>query len=351
MKKQLLFIISAIMFYCSGSLYGQTVITYSNHAPFIGYGATFMELYSDFEPISIDPGPAGPNQTWDFSSFTGDEETDNTFIDPADTPFADDVAGTSINLATFTEDEEGEGYGFMALSSSELLLSAFGFIEDGEPLLFAMFDPFMLINEYPFAYGDVTDTYGELETTMEGFTTLQKMWVTYSADAWGTITTPHDTYHNALRIQATTVDSIIMSVGGTIINEVGFQSIDYMWYAENHRSPVFEINADMENEFEVWSISYLVNETVGIKERTNDIYKIYPNPVSERLFIEIPASDGKIITRVSDLSGRLVLENIADQENGRLALDVSALKRGIYTLQIIRNNEAVVTRKIVVLNP
>jgi len=99
------------------------------------------------------------------------------------------------------------------------------------------------------------------------------------------------------------------------------------------------------------AISYLVNETVGIKERTNDIYKIYPNPVSERLFIEIPASDGKIITRVSDLSGRLVLENIADQENGRLALDVSALKRGIYTLQIIRNNEAVVTRKIVVLHP
>jgi|GEM_PF-2390874 len=76
------------------------------------------------------------------------------------------------------------------------------------------------------------------------------------------------------------------------------------------------------------------NQTVGLNEHQIQTVNVYPNPVKNKLFIEI--NDLKI-TRISilDYSGRLVKsrENINIKQ-----IDVSDLKQGIYILKVSTEN-------------
>jgi hypothetical protein len=223
-------------------------------------------------------------------------------------------------------------------------------MDNGLPATFAFLDPSPTIMQFPFAYQNTMSTYGQMEMTEDDFTILTKVWISMEADAWGTITTPHATFNNALRIKVTSNDSTFFYMGGNLMFSFGFLSVDYMWYSSNHRNAVFEINGEyIDDEYSAWRISYFIGETVGIEKTPSpDLVKAYPNPASNQLSVEYPASEGNLVIRLNDLSGKQIFESILSQSSGKSDFDVSGLTRGVYVLQMIKNNQVLGSKKIVV---
>jgi hypothetical protein len=219
-------------------------------------------------------------------------------------------------------------------------------MEEGDPLLYAVFDPSPVIMNFPFSYGNSFDTYGKLEVDLGGMTMVQKTWITNEADAWGTITTPHGTYSNVLRVKTTTTDSTLLYIGGNLVFGDGFASLDYAWYSNNHRMPVFEILGDYEEEYNVWQASYLVSETVGIREKTMFSLNVYPNPASSYVYVEIPEPDGNLVIKMTDLNGRMVNQAIIPENQQKYRLDTDNIPGGMYFIQLVRNNEVIGSKKI-----
>jgi len=237
----------------------------------------------------------------------------------------------------------------MKVSTSGLVLKAIGIIEENVPLFLSFWDPAPTFMVYPFAYQNTHETYGQMVIEDNELNVLTKSWITTEADAWGTITTPQGTYNNVFRLKITSLDSTIMSMGGGPVFESGYETVDYAWYSAAHRMPVFEINGDFEDgEYSAWQVSYLVNETVGIPEKPADHFKVYPNPASSHVNIDLPASEGSVVLKLIDMSGKLIHQNVISQNQDKHHFDVSSFPKGVYMMQIIKNNETISSRKIIV---
>jgi hypothetical protein len=71
---------------------------------------------------------------------------------------------------------------------------------------------------------------------------------------------------------------------------------------------------------------------------------VYPNPVQSELYIKLPGFSGHADFSLIDICGQTVLRGKLTHESG--SIDMSTLKPGIYSLQVIYNSE-LVTQKIV----
>lgn len=321
----------------------QTVITYNNHSPQIGQTIVMKSLYGDQNPLNIDPGPAGANVTWNFAAYVGIDESTTTFINPAQTPFADSIAGTGINLAVAFLDEEDTGYAFFTSTQQNLTINSFGLMMEGAPIMYNSYDPAPVQMVFPFAFGDSYDTYGEMETDFEGYISLSKEWITVTADAWGTLTNPIGTFNNVLRLKMHSIDSTFTYFNGVLVYSDGYESFDYSWYSSTHRYMIQSIYGDLvDGDLEVWGIDYLVEESASVENPEFSKLKIYPNPASDKLFIE----DGYGQFILSDMMGRKVLE--INAHLGATGIDITSLPEGLYILHTIQNNQAVSSAKIMI---
>ncbi len=319
-------------------LYGQTVITYQNHAPQVGQTVTVKYLW---EPEDVNPGPAGANVTWDFSAFIGDEEFTSDLVDPAETPFVEYLEGLDVNVAVEVLDEEGDnGYSFLKAAQDQTTMKAFGFMNEGEPLLFYLVDPSPVLMKYPFAYENSFESYAEYIYEFEGFQMITKEWSTSVADAWGTLTNPVATYNDVLRVKTTSIDSSYTYMNGELLWAERYDYIDFAWYSAGKRNPVQTMTGEVYgDDIEFYDLDYLVEELVSVNELPKNRVKVYPNPASNTLFIE--NGNGQFI--LSDVTGKKVMD-IFNQEK----IDVSNLPEGLYLLQEIINNQAVSSTKVII---
>ena len=93
-------------------------------------------------------------------------------------------------------------------------------------------------------------------------------------------------------------------------------------------------------------------DAAGIAENyQNDHIKILPNPADNSFNIEIENEmlSGQSLVRIGDLSGRIVKQVYIGNVNSK-NVDVSGLGNGAYILQIINNNKAIYTGKLVKAN-
>jgi hypothetical protein len=85
------------------------------------------------------------------------------------------------------------------------------------------------------------------------------------------------------------------------------------------------------------------NNTLSIDE-----LKVFPNPVSNRLQVEVPYSyKGDLSLSVQDLNGKVVLQRRFFEAQDVVAIDVSRLPSGIYTLTCLSEEEAVSGRVVI----
>lgn len=346
MKQFRLFCIAAMLLFGTSTLLGQVVITYNNHAPQVGQTVVMKSLFGDFTPLEIDPGTPGANKVWNFSTFVGDEEFSTSFINPAQTPFADSVAGTDINIASEFSDEETNGYAFFSVNQQGMSVKSFGLMESGLPFSYNEYDPAPKLMTFPFAYENTYSTYGEIIYSYgEEFSMVNKVWTTVTADAWGTLTNPTGTYNNVLRVKSQSIDSSFTYISGQPPFVDGYETLDYSWYSADHRYLVQSVYGDLiEGEFEVWGVEYLIEESASVGDKFISNLHVYPNPASEVLYID--NANGQYL--LSDVMGRKVMEVAAKGYNKQVSLNVAELPEGIYILQEIRNNQVVSSSKVMI---
>src|SRR5690606_4192225 len=68
------------------------------------------------------------------------------------------------------------------------------------------------------------------------------------------------------------------------------------------------------------------------KERVNNLYTLYPNPVSSGVVTLKTSSEGEYVVRVLDLNGRLLLSKNSSKKE--LRLSVGELQNGMYIVVI-----------------
>ena len=77
-----------------------------------------------------------------------------------------------------------------------------------------------------------------------------------------------------------------------------------------------------------------VSDSKSVLTQTKDGYKIYPNPVKDRLFFESPSLSNSLDITFYDVLGKKVMEDKVSSALASNGLDVSSLKRGVYLIQI-----------------
>jgi hypothetical protein len=131
------------------------------------------------------------------------------------------------------------------------------------------------------------------------------------------------------------IPSISVSPGATIDPADGVSrdftsSVDYLVTAEDG---VTSLN---------WTVSVSLERAVGIGTRNAESIRIYPNPATDYVFIEL-SREAHI--RFHDLMGKLVYSE--DHVNGDRTINVSDFKRGIYIVSLYWEDGSLQQRKII----
>jgi aminopeptidase N len=105
--------------------------------------------------------------------------------------------------------------------------------------------------------------------------------------------------------------------------------------------PVKEVIFDPEH----WIITKDPIITSIEQRRLQEKIKIYPNPVSETLHIELPSIQEDVGCWILDIKGK-VLKEISFNNTNRIEIAVSDLPKGIYVLELKLGEEKVVRKKI-----
>jgi len=320
---------------------GQPTITYESNAPQIG--DIFYQSYSsDF----VNPGPQGPNKTWDFSTLSVYETGEFYAIDPTGTPFADIF--TDANIAYNYNGTSTYNYGEINQAEASNLGTGF----DETPPMVIYYNNSAKLMEYPFAYSDeFSDNYGG-SYEMEGMYVKQDGTLTKTADAWGTITTPAGTYENVLRLKTVReeIDSFWMDELFLWRTVTTFK--DYEWYTSNSRSPVFAITITSSAVL-TDTISYFSTGMTNIDNfcQQPGNLKVYPNPASKSLNLNyVSLSPGSLTILLIDISGKEIawwdFEKLSKGiEN--FSLDISGIQAGLYIIRMSNKNETV-SRKVII---
>ena len=79
--------------------------------------------------------------------------------------------------------------------------------------------------------------------------------------------------------------------------------------------------------------------TINI-ENDNESIKIYPNPVSDVLTFISQKQFQSIVIKITDLAGKIILNQQASTIDGEMKMDVSRLSHGMYLLQLESNGVA-----------
>ncbi|RLD86710.1 MAG: hypothetical protein DRJ09_11520, partial [Bacteroidetes bacterium] len=203
MKKNYLVMVAICL--TSLSLTAQPLITYNGNAPQIG------DIYHfSGDNGSYDPGPAGANQNWDFSNIPSSFSSTETAVTPESTPFAGDFPEASI---AFHYTGDNEAYSYAEVSTSAMLNDGVGLDPGGDNEYIIHYTDAVMLMQYPFSYSDTyTDSYFSAYT-FEGMLTHEWGNIIVTADAWGSVSTPVDTYNNTLRVKSERIftDSVWMS--------------------------------------------------------------------------------------------------------------------------------------------
>lgn len=78
--------------------------------------------------------------------------------------------------------------------------------------------------------------------------------------------------------------------------------------------------------------------------------RIYPNPASETINLEIEILDGqKIEALIFDLNGKLIMTNQLEPQQTVYVIDTHLLSGGVYLLQVTVNGEAVESKRLVII--
>jgi len=279
------------------------------------------------------PGASGTAQTWDFSSFTGDNIPYNY---------------VAVNEPTFPGSEmkvglPGIGDLYFASTSNDFSLTGTYATFNGVSYAVPYSNPEKIF-AFPYTYGmSFKDTAGgSFPVTVNApvlgnvsGTVKRTVYAESSFDATGTLLLPGNTYNDALRIKitATIIDSAFV-YGTTFITATTSTSEDYYWFSPNYKQELLHMSEVVANGSTYDIVVYFIPDVVtGILNNvTSSVNQAaYPNPATNQLNFNCTATATQI--KILSMSGATVLEVPARE--GKNSVSVTTLPTGIYLYEIL----------------
>lgn len=179
------YLLSVFCFLVVATLHAQPTITYNGNAPQIG-----DIFYTTGTLDQLDPGPAGPNQTWSYPTINPFMSVEDHAVNPSTTPYANIFTESNISF----EEIGWDTYTYATVTTSGLLNNGVATTMEMDPFIIHYSDP-VLIMQYPFSYNNnFNDTYFAAYEFL-GILTHFRGSLVATADAWGSITTPDGTFN------------------------------------------------------------------------------------------------------------------------------------------------------------
>lgn len=320
-------------------LLGRAQITIQWTDLVINPGTVIDYVHSDvLWPIPVNPGPAGPSQTWDFTNISVSISFQHNWVDPATTPHY-----ALYPNANRCVDFESSHYGYYGITSAGLwwLGQDATIYHDGEPVYI-----------FPCTFGN-TWTTSWWTSPYTGVTVIDS--IDYEVDGWGTLTDQMGTF-NCLRYKKHLTMTMMMPWDTTVSSYWG-----YDWFVPNYgvmvmmESVLDEINPNFTQGYFRRMVGLNSVRTLPSQVSLPDqvtLSPAFPNPFNPttQITFSLPKA-GNVSLEVFDQLGRPV----AQLANGwyapgryEAAFDGSSLAAGLY-LARLNVEGATQTQKLVLL--
>jgi hypothetical protein len=272
-------------------------------------GETFRSFGVDTSGVM--QGPAGANQTWDFSGILMlSEQTDLTYANPAGTPYAGDFPTSNLVGYAVSDDPV---YTYMRADGGQA--SILGMRSDELEVTYD--DPQLHVN-LPFTYNSTfNDPFSGTMVVLSGAYTARRTGTNMAVgDAYGTIKLPDGNEYSALRIKHVLNTADTVSLPGFTIVTTTVQT-SYEWWIEEARFPVLIVSylrtETLGNVHESRFIEYNNEITTEVSDPAEPLVadfhlgQNFPNPFNPGTTIRfsVPAS-GPVTLKVYDLIGQEV---------------------------------------------
>ncbi|MBK6966535.1 MAG: SBBP repeat-containing protein [Bacteroidales bacterium] len=101
-------------------------------------------------------------------------------------------------------------------------------------------------------------------------------------------------------------------------------------------TPVWYNVSSFDGETEKWWVVTVQQGPVATGNQTLKEIKVYPNPASDRVQMQLPANNHRPLTiELMNMQGVVVTRYLIDSPNGAISLDISRLPAGLYLCRII----------------
>jgi len=313
----------------------------------------------DSVPPDFGPGPAGPNNHWDYSNLTMDTTSVLKFIDPANTPYGNEFPSSNVAVEGIVEDLGLEGYAYGTRNDDLFQIDGGGGSYDIFEDIIVPFDPPEVMFDFPINYLDsssqTTVIQIEIESPEPGADSVRvKVTTTVESkiDAWGEISTPVWT-GQVLRFRdvRTTIDSTWIKVlfFWIFLDANEDISVMYKYMGNDIGYPVLTFNADT-SDSNFSSINYHLDAGVGEAELPvldHLAFEVFPNPANDVIHCRFgDAFKGEIL--VYDLTGRIQHKQPVASGQKQIKLDVSNFPAGMYQVVARGQGQILSVKKIIV---
>ncbi|MES2762554.1 MAG: T9SS type A sorting domain-containing protein [Bacteroidota bacterium] len=308
-------------------------------------GTMWFELTDTTTHQVITPG--GANQTWNYSNFTVAMSAATHFQNTAAAP-----AGWSSNFPS----SQMLTYSAADTTATYYSSNSTGFYTDGiydgglnpQPGNVLAFNPNYLLIPTPFTYGNTRNSTAKITFTVNQGFNIKLVSYTYqlfTADGYGSITTPAGMFSNTLRIKrmAYSLDTTYADFGA------GYQMVSssppkdtamtYMWLKNGANDAlVFQINEKMNGPIGTGlaeSASYYNNTATHIPTFLKPTASIaYPNPSngSKSLTISLDGKNAENLVIYNTLGELVKTESVSG--SNVVLFDTNLFESGIYIYKI-----------------
>lgn len=311
------------------SLLSQPTLTGAVHFPAAG------DVYTSHTAngISGDPGPAGANQTWNFSSLNVlGGSLFEVYSNPATTAYA--ASFPNANLA-FTDSSGKVSY----YSSNSSYHQEVGTGSPGNTYVYA--SPLDVMH-YPLVYTDDFTTSNSTIVPAQTFYWTYNRNIHVTADAYGTLQLPSGTYNNVLRVKTSRYVSWTASPGGPLGGNGTTYDTLYQWFDAAQRFPLLSIEhfsvQSMIGSFSKTSVR--VSDAVMRSPEISDAatFQVFPNPATQQTNLHFSLQEKQHVTlRLFDLSGREIRtldKGMLDPGDHREEFFLQNIEAGVYLLEL-----------------
>lgn len=295
------------------ALQAQPTLTQATNAPVPG-----LSFNLNYSPIA-DPGSAGPDASWDFSTLVVDSTDLVQWVLPSETP-----NGPLFPTATVAELWD-------VISYSQVTATGLYVVGGDEQGAIVTYSDSRQALPFPCTYQTTWDDDYEGAYTVIGLPVVRTGNYGGTADGYGTLQMPWGTVPDVLRIHIVAHQEDVTDFGTVYLD------IDaYQYFIAGSAWPVVEVTSatassiggTFTNEYTLWRQD--LGTSVSSVVASTEALQAWPNPVMNTLSVAWNAAGQRTIS-IFDARGRVVRNTSTN--NTLHVLDMTDLAPGLYTLR------------------